>query len=151
MVDLLDCPYRSQNDGIAHTCGHDAHTATLLGAAYILSHLQDEFFGTVKFCFQPAEEASDGGAEAMVHDGVLQDPKVDFAIGMHVSSAKPVGYVAIEPGPITAYPDFFSITFRGKGGLGSCPSKANDPILPLVATYQMFKIFKSEFLHWSLL
>ena len=139
MVDLLDCPYRSQNDGIAHTCGHDAHTATLLGAAYILSHLQDEFFGTVKFCFQPAEEASDGGAEAMVHDGVLQDPKVDFAIGMHVSSAKPVGYVAIEPGPITAYPDFFSITFRGKGGHGSCPSKANDPILPLVATYQMIQ------------
>ena len=104
-----------------------------------MSHLLDEFFGTVKFCFQPAEEASDGGAEAMVHDGVLQDPKVDFAIGMHVSSAKPVGYVAIEPGPITAYPDFFSITFRGKGGHGSCPSKANAPILPLVATYQMIQ------------
>ena len=139
MVDLLDCPYHSQNDGIAHTCGHDTHTATLLGAAYILSHLQDEFFGTVKFCFQPAEEASDGGAEAMVCDGVLEDPKVDFAIGMHVSPAKPVGYAAIEPGPITAYPDFFSITFRGKGGHGSCPSKANDPILPLVATYQMIQ------------
>lgn len=64
MVDLLDCPYRSQMMELRIPVGMTHHTATLLGAAYILSHLQDEFFGTVKFCFQPAEEASDGGAEA---------------------------------------------------------------------------------------
>lgn len=139
MTELHDCPYRSQNDGIAHACGHDVHTATLLGAAYILSRLRDEFTGTVKLCFQPAEESSVGGAEAMVHDGVLRDPHVDFAIGMHVSPAKPVGYAAIESGPITAYPDFFSFMFYGKGGHGSCPSKANDPILPLMAAYQMIQ------------
>lgn len=139
MEELGDCPYRSQNKGVAHMCGHDAHTAALIGAARILSQLRDEFPGTVKLCFQPAEEAATGGAQAMVEEGVLEDPHVDFSIGMHVTPAKPVGYAAIEPGPITSYPDFFSFVFTGKGGHGSFPSKANDPILPMVAAYQMIQ------------
>ena len=122
-----------------HACGHDAHTAALLGAARILSQLRSEFAGTVKLCFQPAEEAATGGAQTMVDEGVLEDPRVDFSIGMHVTPSKPVGYVAIESGPVTAYPDFFSFTFKGKGGHGSFPSKANDPILPMVTAYQMIQ------------
>lgn len=65
MEELGDCPYRSQNKGVAHMCGHDAHTAALIGAARILSQLRDEFPGTVKLCFQPAEEAATGGAQAL--------------------------------------------------------------------------------------
>ena len=137
MEELGDCPYRSQNTGIAHMCGHDAHTAAVIGAARILSQIRDEFPGTVKLCFQPAEEAASGGAQAMVTEGLLENPHVDFSIGMHVTPSKPVGYAAIEPGPITSYPDFFSIVFHGKGGHGSFPSKANDPILPMVEAYQM--------------
>ena len=139
MEELGDTPYRSRVSGKAHMCGHDSHTATLLGAAYILSKLKSEFAGTVKLCFQPAEEASEGGAQAMVEDGVLQDPPVDFAIGMHVSPSQTVGKVAIEPGPITSYPDFFSFKYIGKGGHGSFPCKSNDPILPLVEAYQMIQ------------
>lgn len=139
MEELGDCPYRSQNAGVAHACGHDAHTAALLGAARILSQLKSEFAGTVKLCFQPAEEAAAGGAQAMVEEGVLEDPHVDFSIAMHVTPSRPVGYAAIEPGPVTAYPDFFSFSFKGKGGHGSFPSKANDPILPLVTAYQMIQ------------
>lgn len=139
MEELGDCPYRSQNAGVTHACGHDAHTAALLGAARILSQLRSEFAGTVKLCFQPAEEAATGGAQAMVAEGLLEDPHVDFSIGMHVTPSKPVGYAAVEPGPITSYPDFFSFVFRGKGGHGSFPSKTNDPILPMVAAYQMIQ------------
>lgn len=137
MEELNDVPYRSQNPGKMHACGHDAHTASLLGAARILSQLRSEFAGTVKFCFQPAEESSTGGGQAMVQDGVLENPHVDFSIGMHVCPDKPVGYAAIEPGAITSYPDFFYFSFTGKGGHGSFPSKCNDPILPMVAAYQM--------------
>ena len=125
MEELGDCPYRSQNKGVAHMCGHDAHTAALIGAARILSQLRDEFPGTVKLCFQPAEEAATGGAQAMVAEGVLEDPYVDFSIGMHVTPSRPVGYAAIEPGPITAYPDFFSFIFTAKGGNESFPSTAS--------------------------
>lgn len=139
MEELSDCPYRSQNKGVAHTCGHDAHTAALIGAARILSQMRSEFAGTVKLCFQPAEEAASGGAQAMVAEGLLENPHVDFSIGMHVTPSKPVGYAAIEPGPITSYPDFFSFVFKGKGGHGSFPSKTNDPILPMVAAYQMIQ------------
>lgn len=139
MEELGDCPYRSKNPGIAHMCGHDSHTAALIGAARILSQLRSEFAGTVKLCFQPAEEASTGGAQAMVQEGILESPHVDFAIGLHVNPNKPVGFAAIEPGPITSYPDFFSFVFKGKGGHGSFPSKCNDPILPLVAAYQMIQ------------
>lgn len=139
MEELGNCPYRSKNPGVAHMCGHDSHTAALIGAARILSQLRSEFAGTVKLCFQPAEEASTGGAQAMVQEGILESPHVDFAIGIHVSPSKPVGFAAIEPGPITSYPDFFSFVFKGKGGHGSFPSKCNDPILPMVAAYQMIQ------------
>ena len=139
MEELGNCPYRSKNSGVAHMCGHDSHTAALIGAARILSQLRSEFAGTVKLCFQPAEEASTGGAQAMVQEGILESPHVDFAIGIHVSPSKPVGFAAIEPGPITSYPDFFSFVFKGKGGHGSFPSKCNDPILPMVAAYQMIQ------------
>lgn len=137
MEETGSCPYRSQVAGVAHACGHDVHTASVLGAARILSQMKDEFSGTVKLCFQPAEEASTGGASQMVAEGLLENPHVDFSIGMHVNPSQQVGMVAIEPGPITAYPDFFSFTFHGKGGHGSFPSKANDPIAAMVTAYQM--------------
>lgn len=139
MQELGDCAYRSQAEGITHACGHDAHTSAVLGAARILSAMRDQFDGTVKLCFQPAEEAPTGGADQMVADGVLEDPHVDFSIGMHVTPSMPVGYVSVEAGPITSYPDFFSFIFKGKGGHGSFPSKSNDPIRPMVEAYNMIQ------------
>lgn len=136
MEELGGCAYRSQIPGAAHTCGHDAHTAALLGAAVILTEMKEQLRGNVKFCFQPAEEGV-GGADLMVKDGILENPKVDYAVGMHVDPSMPVGSVCVEPGPISAYPDFFKITITGKGGHGAFPSRSNDPILPATQAYSM--------------
>lgn len=120
-------PYRSQNEGVMHACGHDTHMAMLLIAAKILSRHKDQFKGNIKFVFQPNEE--DAGAELMVEEGVMGDPEVDGAIGLHIWTPIPTGTIAVVEGSIMASSYYFKLRVKGKGGHGGSPHTAVDPIL----------------------
>ncbi len=120
--------YASQTPGLMHACGHDAHTATLLTVAKILWAHRGEFPGSVKLIFQPAEEGL-GGAEKMIEDGVLDNPKVDIALALHVWNDKPAGWIGIPEGAAMAGGEIFKIKVTGKGGHGAAPHLAVDPIL----------------------
>lgn len=121
--------YISQNKGVMHACGHDVHTTCLLGAAKILNELKDEFDGTIKLIFQPAEEKLPGGASIMIKDGVLENPKVETIFGQHVLPQLETGKVAFKSGIAMASCDEIYITVKGKGGHGAVPHLAIDPIL----------------------
>jgi amidohydrolase len=121
-------PFASQNPGVMHACGHDAHTAMGLSLAEILSKYQDRMAGTLKFVFQPAEEGL-GGAFAMIADGVLENPKPDVALAMHVWNATPLGKARVIVGPCMASSSVFTLTIQGRGGHGAAPHLATDPIL----------------------
>lgn len=129
ILEQNDVPYRSQSPGVMHACGHDAHTAMLLGVARLLSERRDAFSGTVKLLFQPAEESPPGGAKPMIDAGVLEDPKVDAAFGIHIAQEHPVGEIRLRSGPAMAAADRFQITIRGKGGHGAMPHISVDPIV----------------------
>ena len=123
-----DLPYRSQKDGVMHACGHDAHTAMLLGAAKVLSEIRDDIPGTVRFLFQPAEESGlKSGAKAMVEEGALEG--VDAVAGIHCWSSAPTGTVLYRSGPIMAAADGWYLTLKGKGGHGSTPELCIDPTI----------------------
>jgi amidohydrolase len=124
-----DVEYRSQVDGVMHACGHDAHTAILLGVARVLMDRRDQFAGTVKLCFQPCEETGPGGAKWMIEQGVLEDPAVDACFGLHVWQVEPVGDVLVGDGPVMAASDRFDIRIQGKGGHGAMPNTCVDPIV----------------------
>ena len=119
-------PYRSRNPGKMHACGHDGHVAIGLEVARRLAPL--ELGGSVKFAFQPAEEASNG-AQAMIGDGVLDRPKVDGAFGIHLWNDLPVGTIGIMPGPVMASVDQFDIEILGRGGHAAAPHQTIDPVL----------------------
>ncbi len=123
--------YRSQNAGVMHACGHDAHTSILLSAARVLVRHREELPGTIVFCFQPAEEGR-GGARRMVADGVLENPHVDAAIGLHMAQETPVGTIDISPGPKMAAADSFRVTIQGKGGHAARPQSTVDALLVAV-------------------
>ena len=127
-----DLPFKSQVTGVMHACGHDAHTAILLGAAQLLSGLRERLPGTVVFLFQPAEEGAPegeaGGAELMVREGALDDPKVDAVFGLHVGGWAQVGQAGWSDGPIFASSDSFTIEVAGKTVHGAEPYKGLDPI-----------------------
>jgi amidohydrolase len=120
--------YRSQTAGTMHACGHDAHTAILLSTARILMRHREEIPGTVVFCFQPAEEGR-GGAKKMVAEGVLENPHVDVALGLHVIQEMPVGTVNVLPGPMMAGGDVFRVKIQGKGGHGAMPHTTVDALM----------------------
>ena len=126
--ELNEVEYRSVNDGVMHACGHDGHMAILLGTAAVLSGMRDRLIGRIKFVFQPAEESL-GGARNMIADGVLDNPRVDAAFGLHLISLLPLGYIGYKPGPIMASMDPFTITIKGKGGHGAMPESGIDAIL----------------------
>ncbi len=119
--------YASQTPGVMHACGHDGHTAIGLTVAKMLHAHQDEIAGTVKLVFQPAEEGL-GGAERMVAEGVLQNPRPDYSLALHLWNEKPLGWVAIAPGPVMAASETFSVRISGKGGHGALPHHSVDPI-----------------------
>ena len=122
-----DLPYKSMNPGFMHACGHDAHMAMLLVAAKILTNHRDKLKGRIKFVFQPNEE--EAGAEYMVEEGVMEDPSVDAAIGLHIWTPIPTGSVGIISGPVMASSYYFKLKIIGKGGHGGAPHTAIDPVL----------------------
>ena len=125
--EVTDLPYRSVNDGVMHACGHDAHTAMLIGVALILNDLRDKFSGTIKLIFQPGEEKLPGGASLMIKEGVLND--VDMIIGQHVYPDLPCGEVGFHAGPYMASSDEVTITVKGRGGHAAKPAERENSLL----------------------
>ncbi len=126
--------YASQTKGKMHACGHDGHVAVGLTVAKMLNEIRDELAGTVKFVFQPAEEGvvnqeGRSGAGQMMHEGVLENPKVDQTLALHLWNSKPLGWIGIGSGPMMAGAEYFKITVYGKGGHGAMPQVSVDPIL----------------------
>src|SRR5215208_43914 len=121
-----DFEFASRNPGAMHACGHDGHTAMLLGTAKILSEMSDRIWGEVRFFFQHAEELSPGGGEELVEAGVMDG--VDSIIGAHLWSQLPAGKIGITYGPMMAAPDIFEVTIRGKGGHAAMPHQVVDSI-----------------------
>ncbi len=121
--------YKSENPGVMHACGHDVHTASLLGTARILQELRHEFAGTIKLIFQPAEEKLPGGASLMIAEGVLENPAPGGIYGQHVHPPLEAGTVGFRSGMYMASADELFLTVRGKGGHGAMPHNGNDPIV----------------------
>ncbi len=126
--EISDAEYRSQVPGVMHACGHDGHIAIALTLAEILAERRDQLRGNVVFAFQPAEERA-AGASKMIDEGVLDDPKVDVVIGLHLWATYPVGKIAVQPGAVMASADELILRVRGKGGHGAVPHEAVDPIV----------------------
>jgi amidohydrolase len=119
--------FKSKNKGVMHACGHDGHTAILIGTAMVLKELAHDFEGNLKFLFQPGEETS-GGAEGMIKAGVLKNPDVDAALGLHLWGSTPEGVVEYKSGPFMASPDRFDLKIIGRGGHAARPQNTIDPI-----------------------
>jgi amidohydrolase len=144
-----DVPYKSKIDGKMHACGHDAHTAILLGVAKILSQMREKINGKIKLFFQPAEEGL-GGAKPMVEAGALQDPNVSAVIALHVYSDIDTGKIMVKDGSFTASSDKFWIDIIGKGGHAAAPHEANDPIViasQIVTALQTISSRKTDPVH----
>ncbi|MFZ5878478.1 MAG: M20 metallopeptidase family protein [Chloroflexota bacterium] len=125
--------YASHNTGVMHACGHDGHTAIGLTVAKMLHARRDQWAGTIKFVFQPAEETLGeeglGGAEMMIRDGVLDAPKPDYALSLHLWNEQPLGWLGVAAGPVMAGADEFKVRLIGRGGHGAIPQAAVDPIV----------------------
>lgn len=121
-------PYRSQNEGIMHACGHDVHTTCLLGAAKILQETKHTWEGTIKCIFQPGEEKHPGGASLLIQEGVLENPKPEAIFALHVYPHLPYGKVGFRRGQYMASADEIYITIHGKGGHAALPHQTIDPI-----------------------
>ncbi len=128
IIEQTGADYASATPGIMHACGHDGHTAVGLTVARLLSGMQGEIAGTVKMIFQPAEEGL-GGADRMIQEGALENPKPDFALGLHIWNEKPVGWLGISPGPVMAASEIFKVEITGKGGHAALPHLAVDPLI----------------------
>ncbi|WP_299822914.1 M20 family metallopeptidase [uncultured Pontibacter sp.] len=129
IVEANEVEYKSKNEGVMHACGHDVHTASLLGVARILQEMREEFEGTIKLVFQPGEEKFPGGASIMIKEGVLQNPAPAGIIGQHVFPMLPAGKVGFKSGMYMASADEIYITVKGKGGHAALPEMNIDPVL----------------------
>jgi len=126
--DMKTCEYSSRNAGKMHACGHDAHTAILMGAAKILNGMKDSLVGNVVLLFEPAEETT-GGARIMIKEGVLEKPYVEAVIGLHVDENIDSGMVGVKKGVVNAASNPFTIRIKGKGGHGARPEATVDPVV----------------------
>ncbi|RZK49474.1 MAG: amidohydrolase [Pedobacter sp.] len=122
-------PYRSTKEGVMHACGHDVHTSSLLGTAFILQQLKPHFGGTIKLVFQPAEEILPGGASIMIKEGVLDNPQPKAILGQHVMPLIETGKVGFRKGIYMASTDEIYVTVTGKGGHGAQPHQNIDPVI----------------------
>ncbi len=133
IVEDTNAEYASLNSGVMHACGHDGHTAIGLTVAKMLNAHKNELAGNIKFCFQPSEEGNNGeglgGAEMMMRDGVLDSPKVDMTLSMHLWNEKPLGWAHVASGPIMAGAEQFKVKIIGKGGHGAVPHATVDPLV----------------------
>ncbi len=129
ILEANNVTYKSKKDGIMHACGHDAHTASLLGVAKILDVLKDDFEGTIKLIFQPAEEVLPGGASIMIKEGVLENPEPQLIIGQHVHPPMEAGKVGMRSGIYMASTDELYLTVKGRGGHGAMPQECIDPVV----------------------
>jgi len=120
-------PFTSTHEGAMHACGHDGHMAMVLGAATVLTKLKPDLSGCIKFLFQPAEEGP-GGAKPMIAEGVMESPKVDYALGCHLWPGIAEGRVGVKAGPLMAAMDRFDLTIKGKGGHGAMPHLCIDAL-----------------------
>ncbi|HMR98501.1 MAG TPA: amidohydrolase [Anaerolineales bacterium] len=125
--------YSSTNPGVMHACGHDGHTAIGLTVAKMLHAHRDELAGSIKFCFQPSEEGTNGeevgGALMMMRDGVLESPKVEKTLSLHLWNYYPFGWIHVAKGPVMAGGELFIVKLTGKGGHGAIPESAVDPVV----------------------
>lgn len=133
----------SATSGVMHACGHDAHIAVVLGAAEILFSLKDSFAGNIKLIFQPSEESPVGGADRMIEEGVLENPHVDAALGLHVTPELPAGQMGCKEGPFFASVAYFTIEIMGKGGHGALPQHSVNPILVAAECIQALQTIPS--------
>lgn len=124
-----DIDYKSINEGVMHACGHDSHTAALMGVAKIINSVSSEFSGTVLFVFQPGEEKSPGGAYLMLNDGLFADFNPDYIIKQHAYVDLPAGKIAFQSGTVMASADEVHIVVKGQGGHGALPHELNDTVL----------------------
>ncbi|WP_153797353.1 M20 metallopeptidase family protein [Foetidibacter luteolus] len=129
ITEANEVPYKSQNAGIMHACGHDVHTTCLLGAAKILQQLKQEWEGTVKLIFQPGEERNPGGASLLIKEGVLENPKPQGIVALHVNPSLEVGKLSFRSGRVMASADEIYVTIKGKGGHAAAPHLTVDTIL----------------------
>ncbi|CUS76480.1 M20 metallopeptidase family protein [Candidatus Kryptobacter tengchongensis] len=129
LQEQTNLPFASKIPGKMHACGHDAHTAMLLGSAMILKQFQNQLNGTVKFIFQPSEEKNPGGANQMIKEGVLNNPKVDYIFGLHVRPDAEAGTIFLKDGHLMASSDEIYIKIKGRGGHGARPHFTIDPVI----------------------
>lgn len=129
ITEANEVDYKSKNVGVMHACGHDVHTSSLLGTARILSQLKDDFGGTIKLMFQPGEERLPGGANLMIKEGVLENPKPSAVMGQHVMPLIEAGKIGIRQGKYMASTDELYVTIKGKGGHGAQPQQNIDPVV----------------------
>lgn len=128
ITEATNAEYASENPGVMHACGHDGHVAVGLTVARLLNTRKNQWAGTVKMVFQPAEEGL-GGAEAMIADGVLDNPRPEVNLALHLWNDKPVGWLGIAAGPVMAASEILAIRIHGKGGHGAAPHTTIDPVL----------------------
>ncbi len=129
ILEANNVPYRSQNQGVMHACGHDVHTSSLLGTIRILNELRDQFEGTIKCIFQPGEEKLPGGASLLIAAGVLENPRPASIFGQHVHPPLPAGTIGLKPGIYMASADEIYVTIKGRGGHGAMPQECVDPVV----------------------
>ena len=140
--------YNGTQVGVMHACGHDTHVAMLMGAATVLAGMKDKLKGTIVFIFQPAEEGApageEGGADLMVKEGVMDNPKIDAIFGIHINSQTPIGTIKYRSGSIMASSDWFSIKIKGKQTHGAYPWSGVDPIAAAAQIYNGLQLIVSR-------